>query len=56
VYVFEGPVDGADDYYYLMRRPGGSAMLSCVGSIAGHGYEQTDAAIDAAQQKEREDG
>lgn len=36
---FSGIVWAEDDFYYLMTNAGGSAWLSCVGSIAAHGYE-----------------
>ncbi len=40
VYVFFGIVHGSDDYYYGMcTTPGGVVtLLSCVGSIEGHGF------------------
>ncbi|GBG14471.1 reductase [Novimethylophilus kurashikiensis] len=40
-HIFFGVVHGSDDYYYGMYPlDGGSAvLLSCVGSIAGFGYE-----------------
>lgn len=38
-YVFFGVVHGADDYYYGMYSgKSGIQLLSCVGSIEGHGY------------------
>lgn len=40
VWHFFGLVHGGDDYYYGMSKPGGGLMLlSCVGSIEGHGYK-----------------
>ena len=36
---FSGIVHAEDDFYYLMTRADGSVLLSCVGSIAAHGYE-----------------
>ena len=49
-YVFFGLVHGGDDYYYGMwAKDGGRPMLlSCVGSIEGHGFTRIDGAIDAA--------
>ena len=40
-YRFFGIVHGSDDYYYGMYRKGSGKimLLSCVGSIEGHGYE-----------------
>lgn len=46
---FFGLVHGDDDYYYGMFRKGESVLLSCVGSIEGHGYELVDAPIVAAE-------
>lgn len=37
-YLF-GIVHGSDDYYYGMCRNGQIKLLSCVGSLASHGYE-----------------
>ena len=43
IFTFFGLVHGGDDYYYGMYAaddlPRNSVLLSCVGSIAGHGYE-----------------
>lgn len=43
-FVFFGVVDGEDDYYYGMwsRQKRRLALLSCVGSIEGHGYTLGD--------------
>ena len=40
-YTFFGIVHGSDDYYYGMWRREDHEMrlLSCVGSIEGHGFE-----------------
>lgn len=39
-YHFFGVVHGSDDYYYGMYSPKhGMALLSCVGSIEGHGFK-----------------
>ena len=38
VFSFFGIVHGGDDYYYGMWRKGQLNLLSCVGSIEGHGY------------------
>ena len=38
VYTFFGLVHGDDDYYYGMNG-NRLALLSCVGSIEGHGFE-----------------
>jgi len=42
VFTFYGLVHGSDDYYYGMfaadDKPHGCMLLSCVGSIEGHGY------------------
>jgi hypothetical protein len=43
VYSFFGVVHGDDDYYYGMFGCGKLQLLSCVGSIAGHGFEQISA-------------
>lgn len=40
VWQFFGIVHGADDYYYGMNRKGQLSLLSCVGSIEGHGYQE----------------
>lgn len=40
VYSFFGVVHGDDDYYYGMFGGGKLRLLSCVGSIEGHGFEQ----------------
>ncbi len=38
-YWFIGPVHGSDDYYYGMySKEHGLQLLSCVGSIEGHGF------------------
>lgn len=38
-FSFSGVMDGMDDYYYVMWSPKyGYRMLSCVGSLEGHGY------------------
>lgn len=37
-YVFYGVVWGSDDFYYGMSNEGNSMLLSCVGSIEGHGF------------------
>lgn len=38
-FTFFGLVDGSDDYYYGMySKDHGLRLLSCVGSIDGHGY------------------
>lgn len=37
-YHFFGVVHGDDDYYYGMYRAGDLRLLSCVGSIKGHGF------------------
>ena len=39
IYTFFGLVHGDDDYYYGMSGPAGTQLLSCVGSIEGHGFE-----------------
>lgn len=39
-YRFFGIVHGYDDYYYGMFGRGRLRLLSCVGSIEGHGFEQ----------------
>lgn len=39
-YIFFGVVYGGDDYYYGMWRDGEMRLLSCVGSIEQHGFEQ----------------
>jgi hypothetical protein len=38
--VFVGVLWGSDDFYYVMWniKTGKSSLLSCVGSIEGHGY------------------
>jgi hypothetical protein len=40
-YIFYGIVCGKDDIYYGMHPIGGgrSWLLSCVGSLEGHGYK-----------------
>ena len=40
--IFYGVVWGSDDFYYGMWnvKTGKSSLLSCVGSIEGHGYEK----------------
>jgi hypothetical protein len=43
VYSFFGVVHGGDDYYYGMFGGGKLQLLSCVGSIEGHGFEQISA-------------
>ena len=44
-YTFIGLMDGFDDYYYVLFSPQqGVALLSCVGSIENHGFEQIDTA------------
>ncbi len=40
-YTFYGVVWGSDDFYYGMYRKGESRLLSCVGSIEGHGFKRT---------------
>lgn len=44
-FKFFGVVHGSDDYYYGMLPVGGGSLtlLSCVGSIEGHGYQLVDA-------------
>lgn len=38
-YMFVGVTVGEDDYYYTMySKENGMQMLSCVGSIEGHGF------------------
>lgn len=37
-YTFFGLVHAGDDYYYGMSNKNGVMLLSCVGSIEGHGY------------------
>lgn len=38
-YAYVGVTVGADDYYYTMySKENGMQMLSCVGSIEGHGF------------------
>lgn len=37
-FKFFGIVHGDDDFYYGMHGKSGLALLSCVGSIEGHGY------------------
>lgn len=37
-YRFYGIVHGDDDYYYGMAREGKCLLLSCVGSMEGHGF------------------
>mgnify|MGYP003423079750 CR=1 FL=1 len=42
-YTFFGLVHGSDDYYYGMCNRDltkGVKLLSCVGSIEGHGFEE----------------
>lgn len=40
-YRFSGIVYAEDDYYYLMvDRDGVVRLLSCVGSIRGHGFKR----------------
>lgn len=40
VFRFFGVVHGGDDYYYGMcSKEGGTHLLSCVGSIEGHGFK-----------------
>lgn len=41
-YTFFGIVHGGDDYYYGLHRAGKLRLLSCVGSIEGHGYTPVD--------------
>lgn len=38
-YAFFGVVHGGDDFYYGMFGGGKLKLLSCVGSIEGHGYK-----------------
>ena len=39
-WLFFGLVHGGDDFYYGMSSAGGKlALLSCVGSIEGYGFE-----------------
>lgn len=40
-YRFFGVVHGDDDYYYGMADKDGCRLLSCVGSLEGHGYKLT---------------
>jgi len=44
-YTFFGVVHGDDDYYYGMAGKPGLRLLSCVGSIKGHGFTLVDAAL-----------
>lgn len=37
-FVFFGPVDGEDDYYYGMHGGSGMALLSCVGALESFGF------------------
>ena len=37
-YVFYGVVCGSDDFYYGMYSKEDSKLLSCVGSLEGHGF------------------
>ncbi len=37
-YIFFGVVHGSDDYYYGMCSMNKTTLLSCVGSIEGHGF------------------
>lgn len=39
-WYFYGIVHGDDDYYYGMVRNGRHLLLSCVGSIDGHGFKR----------------
>ena len=43
-YTFFGIVHGSDDYYYGMSDGEKVRLLSCVGSIEGHGFTQAEAA------------
>ena len=40
-WIFFGLVHGDDDYYYGMWREGKLSLLTCVGSIEGHGFKET---------------
>lgn len=40
IYTMFGIVHGGDDYYYGMFGGGKLRLLSCVGSIEGHGFER----------------
>lgn len=42
-WIFFGVVLASDDYYYGMCRNGEMRLLSCVGSIEGHGYAMKEA-------------
>ncbi len=42
VWNFFGVVHGGDDFYYGMWRKGHMTLLSCVGSIEGHGFKLLD--------------
>jgi hypothetical protein len=39
-YTFFGLVHSDDDYYYGMSSKAGVRLLSCVGSIEGHGFHR----------------
>ena len=39
---FYGLVWGSDDFYYGMWRKDKVTLLSCVGSIEGHGFEEEE--------------
>lgn len=38
-FTFFGVIHGEDDYYYGMWAIDDTRLLSCVGSLEGHGYE-----------------
>lgn len=39
-YIFCGVMHGDDDYYYCMWKDNDMRLLSCVGSIEQHGFEE----------------
>lgn len=46
VYRFFGVVHGVSDYYYgLSSKQGGVRLLSCVGSLEGHGFTEAPSGL-----------
>ena len=50
-FTFFGIVHGDDDYYYGMSGKSGLRLLSCVGDIAGHGFEPLADATSAGEEE-----